>query len=804
MVKLVKMGKALKTTKLNKDQEYEFFQYGPLVLERKGRYVSLKNIGSEDDLKKIRDKIKENRPNMKKGIGEDISKLIETIKQYDPVQLIHNLAFENTIIDPETYKESTSKVHEGRIELALSLVSAIKDIGNKEPDGETIKNFGLTIEKIRKNVIDYFLTEDNDKIGEEEREIREWSIMRLLGIRGNSFSEHHIDLVRELFSPCDNFLNKKYGFSSEDVINCYLDIEKQINNSFQKIVDNVKKIKETQKVFSIFAKKNIKKFSSAEDLFAAFRETKESKQLTNEIGNNPFQNLFEVNPQNEKQKIIYPLLSFNYGDNYDPFLTYEKAPGWPTNDSIVYTKPILSCDNKYYCFGPSIFFRNLIGIVESLILKKDKNFFKNKYQDEARKEYLENKTLSYFKALFPDSKIYKNLFYRPNPEDSTQIAETDGIVIFDNNIFIIEVKSGKLSTSARRGSLERIRSDAEDLLDNAYNQAIRTKNYIKNNANPIFEDGKGNKILEIKDNTIFKNIYLITSTLDPLDHLSTRLNSLKAIGLINGAEWPWSVFIDDLRVISEIVEFPSEFISFLQHRIRANDFPQFLSIDELDFFMFYLKEGLYFENGNLKNIDRFSPNGYTEDLDRYYDFIAGRVSSGDKPKIEISDDFINLIKKIEASKKLGFSQLTTNLLGIDNQSQEEILKAIKYLQNKTKVDNKTTDATFIFGEFGITFVSIKGDLSKEVIIDKICLKNKYNTKLPLWFLVILNKDSIDFEIFEDEWKEDSHQEENLEAYRQMKWTKLKQSGKKIERNDPCFCNSGKKYKKCCYLKGFIL
>jgi preprotein translocase subunit SecA len=27
------------------------------------------------------------------------------------------------------------------------------------------------------------------------------------------------------------------------------------------------------------------------------------------------------------------------------------------------------------------------------------------------------------------------------------------------------------------------------------------------------------------------------------------------------------------------------------------------------------------------------------------------------------------------------------------------------------------------------------------------------------------------------------------------------SGEKVGRNDPCHCGSGKKYKKCCYLKG---
>lgn len=803
MVKLVKMGKALKTTKSNKDQEYEYFQYGPLAIERSGRTISIKNIGSEKDLEKIKTAIEQKRPELKKSIDNDISSLIETIKKYNPVWLLYKISYENTITDPETYREITSTAQEARIEYALSLIASVKEVGKNEPDDKVVDLFNSTLEKVRRNVGDYFMTEKSDDLNEEEREMREWCILRLLGIRGNSFFEHHIDLVTNLFTPFNDFLNKHYGISVEDFFSCYKNIEKQIINNGEIGRKNYIESKKAHKLFKDFVKNNGKKYKSIKELRTAFNNLPEVKTIFKKMGNNPFPHLFKIKPNNPKEEIIYQLLSFSFGDNIDPFLSFKKTSGWPTNDSIIYRRPILFTNKEYYCFGPIIIYRNLIQIFESLIKSKDENFFRTYYQEKTRKEYLENKTLEYFKNLLPNSQTYKNLFYRPNIQDSNFIAETDGVVIYDNNIFIIEAKSGAVSPSARRGSLERIKSETTKLVDEAYQQALRTKDYINNTQFPVFENEKGETILKIENKDVFKNIFLITTTLDPLDHLSTQLNSLKSIGLIDGKEWPWTVFIDDLRVVSEIVEFPSEFISFLQHRIRANDFPQFRSIDELDFFMFFLKEGLYFEDGNLKKVDRFTPTGYTEDLDRYYDYIGGRVSSGGKPKISIDDDFIEFIKDIEKTNKLGFTQLTTCLLSINVDSQRELLKLVEFTKNKSAKENKTVDGSISFKEFGFTIVCIKDNLSREVVVDKICLKNKYNMKLPLWFLISFENGQMDFEIFEEEWKLDEKQEKNLDQFRRMMWQKIKLSGGKIERNEPCFCRSGKKYKKCCYLRGFV-
>lgn len=151
--------------------------------------------------------------------------------------------------------------------------------------------------------------------------------------------------------------------------------------------------------------------------------------------------------------------------------------------------------------------------------------------------------------------------------------------------------------------MERTRRDLSDLIDSAYNQALRTKRFIAENDRPVFEHEDGSEALVIEDKEKLDNIVLVNVTLESLQHLSTQLSSLSALDLIREQEWPWSVFINDLRVISEIVESPSEFLVYLKRRIRANDFPQFRAVDELDFLTYFFNDGLYFEDNHLKNTD---------------------------------------------------------------------------------------------------------------------------------------------------------------------------------------------------------
>ena len=93
-----------------------------------------------------------------------------------------------------------------------------------------------------------------------------------------------------------------------------------------------------------------------------------------------------------------------------------------------------------------------------------------------------------------------------------------------------------------------------------------------------------------------------------------------------------------------------------------NDYPQFHTLDELAFLMYYFETGLYFENGTLQNMQECVPLGFTEELDRYYDYVAGRVSSGEKPHLMIPEKFKDVIIEIESTGKHGFTKVTKALL----------------------------------------------------------------------------------------------------------------------------------------------
>jgi hypothetical protein len=404
----------------------------------------------------------------------------------------------------------------------------------------------------------------------------------------------------------------------------------------------------------------------------------------------------------------------------------------------------------------------------------------------------------------PGAKIYEELYYPIVKNGRIERAETDGIVLFDTNLFVVEGKAGSFTTPARRGALSRLKRNVTELVDEAYEQALRTRRFISDTENPRFEYDNGAEALVIENKHLLKNIYFINITLENLGHLSAHLTSLKNLNLIRGKEWPWSVFLNDLRVISEINETPSEFLVYLQRRLRANDYPQFHTADELDFFMYYLYEGLYFEDNKLKNLDVFRPHGFTEDLDRYYDHKAGRVSSGEKPRLKIPEAYKAFVRRIEATGKQGFSEVTTVLLGFDVKSMEDILSNIEHAKQLSISGGRDHDFTLVFSSsnLGLT-ASISSNREADSIknVSEYCALKMYQLKLSRWiFLAIdINNgiETCDFRVFNKIWSYNSKMEGELRKYRSRKLEQSLASGKKPGRNDSCPCNSGLKYKKCC-------
>ena len=145
-------------------------------------------------------------------------------------------------------------------------------------------------------------------------------------------------------------------------------------------------------------------------------------------------------------------------------------------------------------------------ILEKWIIDKDKHYYSKSFIKK-RGKILEIYALELFKKMLPRSEIYHDLFYEIVENGKTKRPQTDGLVIYDNILFIIEAKSNLLPISARRGSIKSIDDSISEIIDNAYHQAKRTKKFIIESENPKFEYENGNEAITLYNTDKFENIF---------------------------------------------------------------------------------------------------------------------------------------------------------------------------------------------------------------------------------------------------------------------------------------------------------
>ena len=56
-------------------------------------------------------------------------------------------------------------------------------------------------------------------------------------MRGDSIPQHHIDLMRDLFSPHETFFRTHYGFSPSEILSAVTEIERQLEQDFNRYIE---------------------------------------------------------------------------------------------------------------------------------------------------------------------------------------------------------------------------------------------------------------------------------------------------------------------------------------------------------------------------------------------------------------------------------------------------------------------------------------------------------------------------------------------------------------------------------------
>ena len=110
---------------------------------------------------------------------------------------------------------------------------------------------------------------------------------------------------------------------------------------------------------------------------------------------------------------------------------------------------------------------------------------------------------------------------------------------------------------------------------------MRARDYLFRDEAAVFVDEGTSEALRIPAGTI-EEVFIVNPTLHELAGHASQLPRLRSLGLFPAGEFPWSVFINDLRVIAETADNAAVFLHDPTWRTRLPLGERVTVMDELD------------------------------------------------------------------------------------------------------------------------------------------------------------------------------------------------------------------------------
>jgi hypothetical protein len=633
-------------------------------------------------------------------VDATITRLRTLGKTVNPLDLLSRVAFHH-LMKPDG-KDADHTQSEAQVEYLMSLFLA-----EPFPANPTIANPAQIQECIDalddafgKATLYYSLTSESKSGDKNESEVILSQRLQTLHVRGDSYRKHTELTFREIAAFHDPLMERVYGFNSADLLDA---VEYSLRYLQASIEAELARTKATMD--PVMEKwRAFQATNPTEDEMAAFEKENAADYAKFQIAADSFgaPAMFVVPPRHSKDAAIFKHLAVPFGDNVRFLTALKKWAGWPLNETVIHARPIILHEGSYYVFHLPLFSRNPLRLVESLISKHSETYWQNTFL-KRRDDYVEATAIDLVERILTGCTAYKNLYYHYTEGGEHRRAELDGLILYDDCLLIIEVKASGLSDAAKRGAPERIREDLTASLDKAYTQALRVLTLMRSANEVPFSDEANNEICRVRF-ADYKRHFLISVTREQFASLATQLHSIRKLGLIAGAEWPWAVSLNDLRVITEIIIHPTIFLHYLVRRLEVNSYEAITVTDELDLFGHFLAQGLYFkEDEMVRTNDKVVLDGFTEDLDAYYR-TEEQSTSIKKPRYPLPAHLEELIGILERLRPRHFSTAALQILAYGTEGHEKLNEQIPGCEDaltrkKVRIagiaNNQHTDAALV-------------------------------------------------------------------------------------------------------------
>ncbi|HEY2711442.1 MAG TPA: SEC-C metal-binding domain-containing protein [Chthoniobacterales bacterium] len=425
--------------------------------------------------------------------------------------------------------------------------------------------------------------------------------------------------------------------------------------------------------------------------------------------------------------------------------------------------------------------------------------------------WMEQEIATFVGRLFPPESVFRNACFA-DPDNVGGETEADVIVLWGPFLVVIEAKGKKIRRDALRGSQQQLKRALGKNVQDAFYQANRVIKVLERDGVIRFKERVSGRTIEAKRETL-RRVMPVSVTLQHLSGVATQLAVTQQLGLFKDNAYPWSVSIDDLDVITRFAGSPDVFLHYIERRTAHQTLDISLSGDELDMFGQYLDNRLhptiYEQRPDIAEHSgprMISFDGGEERFEEVY--IAewyGRPPRGEPVALQVPSQIQHVLQELRHRDDYGARWIAFALLGLSSPALAKLNAGIRDLRKAHVEGRYMPRVTAREGDVLVTVI-IHGGLDEVIFRENAIFRTrieKYVTRAPYAVTIGINQRDVEkpFELalwMEGPWEYDEVIEELVAKDRsEPKKMQMLKGRKKLGRNDPCPCGSGKKLKNCC-------
>ncbi|HKI00101.1 MAG TPA: SEC-C domain-containing protein [Candidatus Sulfotelmatobacter sp.] len=407
-----------------------------------------------------------------------------------------------------------------------------------------------------------------------------------------------------------------------------------------------------------------------------------------------------------------------------------------------------------------------------------------------RGEFAENATAELLARVFGTSNVYTDVQIKESKAKT--LTDIDVLAVVGNKAVIAQVKSKRLTELAKLGDEDRLRADFKLAVQEAYDQGLLSRLALLNRRDSFFSGGK-----EIHLNESIDEAYILCIT---VDHYPAVMHQLDAY-LTKQADDPFPVAMSifDLDIVAFYLSDPFELAYYLRQRTALSAY--YKADTEMSLLGVHLKQKLF----RQKEVDfEMVDSSFAQLVDANFPVLRGSV-----PKTAAADklhhrwknpEFDTLVNQVKSTNEPRFTDAVFFLYDLAGEGADALIQTLKLLKRKSAGDDKSHDARLPLADAHGGMTTVSEPKSPRKLREKLVGLSrlaKYKSKANVWLglgCLVTSDRLVDAIVFSKEpW---SPNQELEELSKLLRGKPMLPSGKKLGRNQPCPCNSGKKYKHC--------